>query len=290
MNRNIISAVIGGALILSSCVGSLQTNRDSVDIEFRPVIGNDTRAEGSIPFPQDRSFKLWATEDRTGDIYISDASISYNGGWYAPKPWTQEPLRFTAYWPTDLDCIYSEDKGIQIISFDSSDGQTDLLLAEVKADNDAGSQVTMNFQHILSRVGFKMIHSLQESMSVKINKVTLSEIAMVGSYNLTTPHEWTGQTKNETCIVFEDEEGLLINSNEATYLEKEFYAIPQMTSAKLKVECQIHYGQAGSWIPQTYEISPIEIVWDPGKHMIYTLNIRMDKMVHTLGISSMNNR
>lgn len=263
---------------------------DSNKIEFRPVIGTDTRAEGSIPFPQDRSFKLWATDDRTGDIYISDAEISYNDGWYAPKPWPENPLKFAAYWPTDLECEFSEEKGLQILSFDSSQDQTDILLASAKADNDAGSQVTMNFQHILSRVGFKMIHSLQESMSVKINKVTLSDIAMVGSYNLTTPYEWTGLTKHETCVIFEDEEGILIDAKEGTYLENDFYAIPQMTVAKLEVECQIHYGQAGSWIPQTYEIYPIEIVWDPGKHMIYTLNIRIDKMVHTLGISSMNNR
>jgi hypothetical protein len=289
MNRNIISAVIGGALILSSCVGSLQTNRDSVDIEFRPVIGTDTRAEGSIPFPQERSFRLWATEDGSEEQYISDAVITYNGGWYAPKPWTDGPLRFSACWPTDLDCVHSADNGLQITSFDSSEGKTDILLAEIKADNEAGSLVTLSFQHILSRVEFRIMHSLHESMSVKVHKVTLEEVAMSGSYNLTSRDRWAGQTKHEDYLIFESEEGLEINSTDAVELGKYFYAIPQMTSARLKVECQIHYGQAGSWIPQTYEISPMEIVWDSGKHMTYTLNIRMDKMVHTLGISSMNN-
>ena len=277
-------------MILTSCISSLQTTKDSVDIEFRPVIGSDTRAEGSIPFPQDRSFKLWAVEEGSGEQYISDALIAYDGGWFAPKPWTDSSLRFAACWPTDLDFIYSGEKGLQIVSFDSSGGDTNILLASTTAHNDADSQVTLNFQHILSRVEFQIIHSLQESMSVKINRLTLSDVAMQGSYNLTKPDEWTGQTRYENYLVFEDEEGLLINSSASTQLGKEFYAVPQMTSGRVEVQCQIQYGKAGNWIPQTYEIKKMEIVWDPGKHMTYTLNIRMDKMSHTLGISSMNNQ
>ncbi len=277
-------------MILSSCVGGLQTTKNPVDIEFRPVIGTDTRAEGSIPFPQERSFKLWAMEDGSDEPYISDAVITYDGGWYAPKPWTDSPLKFAACWPTDLDFMYTGDKGLQIVSFDSSGGDTNILLASTTARNDADSRVTLNFQHILSRVEFQIIHSLQESMSVKINRLTLSGVAMQGSYNLTKPDEWTGQTKYETYLVFEDEEGLLINSSASMQLGKEFYAVPQMTSGRVQVQCQIQYGKAGNWIPQTYEIDPMEIVWDPGKHMTYTLNIRMDKMSHTLGISSMNNQ
>ena len=290
MTRRFITGLAVAAFILTGCVGSMQTAKNPVNISFKPVIGHDTRADESIPFPQDRSFKVWAVEQEGGDLYMENAVISYaGGGWHAPEIWGNETLRFDACWPSDLDVRYSKNRGIQLHSFDSSAGDVDVLAASTEADDRSSPLVTLNFEHILSRVQFRVIHSLQESMSLKINRITLSKVARKGSYNVARQGEWTDLEDYGAYVVYDDSEGALITSKASTYLGEEFYAIPQLTYGCVEVQCSIKYGTAG-WIPQTYEIDPIEIVWDPGKHFIYTLNIRMDKMVHTLGISSMTNR
>ena len=274
-------------LLLCGCEGLLQSNKVPVHIEFKPVIGHDTRVEGSMSFPQERSFSLWA-QDSDGGLYIENAGISYNDGWFAPKPWDGRALTFYAGWPVNLDYGYSSSKGLQIRSFNSSKGYVDILLAEATEYNRADSPVTLNFNHLLSRVDFRMTHKLAENTSLKVNKIEIKGFAKKGDYNVTADDEWAGLSEYGSHVVFEHPDGKLVPSQTADYFGEEFYAIPQMSLGSIEVQCQIQYG-VGQWVPQTYVIDPLEIVWDPGKHMTYTLTIRADQMVHTLGISAWEN-
>ena len=199
MNSKHILGLIACAFLLIGCVGSLQT-KSPANIGFMPVVGHDTRAEESIPFPQNRSFKLWAQEETSGSLYISNETISYNDGWFAPKPWGIEPLRFHAVWPTDLDFSYSNENGLLIDSYDCSEGDIDILYATTTADDSSESLVTLNFEHLLSRVEFRMIHSLQESMSVMIHKITLSGVAQEGSFGAVNAGEWGALEKYDSYI------------------------------------------------------------------------------------------
>ena len=264
-------------------------NRTPETIGFKPVISHDTRAYESVPFPEERSFKLWAQEVDSGEMYIDGATISYNNGWNAPKAWTDAALNFHAYWPVEVDMQHSPEKGLQLKSFDCTECEADVLVAKVTADNKVSSLVTLNFEHILSRVEFRMIHSLSEDISLKITRVELKGIATKGDYNTVAEDEWTGHSDYESYIIFDNKDGIEITSAEAKYIGEDFYVIPQMLAAGLEVKCYIKYG-AASWIPQTYEIDPLEIVWDPGRHYTYTLNLRMDELVCTPGISSWENR
>ena len=66
---HIIVALVAVTLLFSGCV-ELQTTRTTSNISFLPLIGHDTRAVESVPFPQDRSFKVWAVNQASGDVYI----------------------------------------------------------------------------------------------------------------------------------------------------------------------------------------------------------------------------
>ena len=264
-------------------------NRAPEAIGFRPVISHDTRAEEAVPFPQERSFRLWAQEVESGSVYIDDATISYNNGWTAPKDWTDATLEFNAYWPTDLKVLQSTESGLQLKGFDCTEYGADVLVAKAKADNKASSLVTLNFEHILSRVEFRMIHSLSDDIKLRLTRVELKGIATRGDYNTDLMDDWSGHSEYESYLIFDDPEGMEISSSKAEYIGEDFYAIPQMQAARLEVQCQVKYGTA-SWIPQTYEIDPLEIVWDPGRHYTHTLNLRMDEIVCTAGISSWENR
>lgn len=277
-------------VLMTGCVG-LRTNKVPVNIGFRPVIGHDTRADESVPFPQDRTFRLWAQESRTGSLYLNDETIRYNGGWNASKIWPDEELTFEACWPMDLPASYSKSEGLQIKDFDCSGGDVDILLAKAYDGFEVDSLVVLRFDHILSRVEFRMLHSLSDSMSVRLKKIEMKGFAFKGSWNTKESGRWHIEDRNNSYTVYDagDGEGIEITAGTAQYIGDDFHVIPQISSAALEVTCDVRYGSA-SWIPQVETIKSVDTEWDPGKHYTYTLNLRMDKLTSTTGISSWNNR
>lgn len=289
MNFKLTSVLLASCCLLTACVGGLQTAKVSVNIGFRPVIGNDTRAEESVPFPTDKSFILWAQEQNSDNLYIDKTTVAYDNGWTVDKLWGDNPLRFSACWPTDLDYVHSKADGVQIHGFELADGDIDIIVAETTADNKSNALVTLNFQHVLSRVEFRVNHYLTDNMSIRINKIELKNIAKKGSYNTTAKNDWSGLSEYGSHVVFDHPEGQMISSQTLNYVGEELYAIPQLTVGVLEMQCEVRYG-SGGWVPQKYVIDPFEIIWDPGKHYTYSITFRMDQVVYTAGISSWGNR
>ena len=63
-------------ILLTGCVGGVE--RVSKNIGFNPVIGHDTRAvEESIPFPEDRTFNVWATAE-DGTAVFAGETVAHN--------------------------------------------------------------------------------------------------------------------------------------------------------------------------------------------------------------------
>ena len=291
MKKSIISGMLACILLLTGCVGGLRENKIPVNIGFRPVIGHDTRADESVPFPEDRTFRLWAQEDRTGSLYLDDETIRYNGGWLASKIWPEDKLTFEACWPMDIPASFSKKDGIQIKGFDCSGGDVDIMMAKAYDRFEIDSLVTLRFDHILSRVEFRMLHSLSEEMSVRLKKIEMKGFALKGDYNTDESRAWDVAERNMSYVVYDagESDGIDISAGEAGYIGRDFYVIPQICTAALDIACEVRFGQA-AWIPQTYTIESVETTWEPSKHYTYTLNLRMDKMVCTTGISSWNNR
>ena len=263
--------------------------KNPVNIAFRPVIGYDTRADESVPFPEDRTFNVWAQKDRGGDLYMDNDNIAYKDGWNSPKIWLEEGLAFQAYWPLDIPVSYSKSEGIQIKGFDCTAGNVDILLAKSHSDANVDGVLVLPFDHLLSRIEFRMRHSLSTEMSVRVRKITLNDYAQVGDYNTKAAGQWYSTDYRTSRVVFESTEGVEIPGGEALYLGDDFYAIPQVSAPMVEVIYDVRFGNA-EWIEQSAEVGPLDTEWDPSKHYTYTLNLRMDKMVYTTGISSWNNR
>ena len=277
--------------LLAGCVGWKHDNTIPVNIAFRPVIGYDTRATESIPVPEDQTFKVWAQEDFSGALYIEGEEISYNGGWKSPKVWTDNDMSFQACWPIDLPVSYSRGNGLQINGFDCRAGDVDILWAKAHSENEIDGVLVLPFDHLLSRVEFRMKHSLPENTSVRVKKITIRGIAQTGDYNTKKKNQWTSTDYDETRVVFDvgNTVGIDIPAGATPYIGDDFYAIPQVSAPMVEVVYDVRFGNA-EWIEQSAEVGPLDTEWDSSKHYTYTLNLRMDKMVYTSGISSWNNR
>ena len=86
-----------------------------------------------------------------------------------------------------------------------------------------------------------------------------------------------------------DATGTDIPAGATPYIGNDFFAIPQVSAPMVEVVYDVRFGTA-EWITQTADVGPLDTEWDSSKHYTYTLNLRMDKMVYTSGISSWNNR
>lgn len=290
MNLKFISGLVCCCL-LAGCVRGLDVNKTPINIGFRPVIGHDTRAEESVPFPEDRSFRLWAQQSLDGAMCIEDEAISYNKGWFSSATWPESALWFEACWPTDIEVDYSKTKGLQLKSFDCSAGDVDILFAREVAGHDADSMITLRFDHILSRIEFRMLHSLSEEVSVRVKKIEVKGLALTGDYNVQEPRQWTVSDANSSFVAYDagDADGIVIQLGKAQYVGKDFYTIPQVCYASVDVSYEVSYGNM-NWIPQKETINSLDTILEPSKHYTYTLNLRTDKLTHTTGISSWSNR
>jgi hypothetical protein len=179
--RKIVEHIIGIIVVILStggCMSETMTTKIPVNIGFRPVIGHDTRADESIPFPQDRTFSAWAVNNFDQSIYINNETIACNGGeWKSKYVWPEESLRFSAFYPQDVPHAFSSERGVMINEYSTADGGRDLLVASTVAGGDEAtdSLVNLRFDHILSRIEFRMQHSLSTESSdgkIKIIKCT----------------------------------------------------------------------------------------------------------------------
>ena len=293
---NILGAIAAAALILAGCVKQ-GTEWAPKNIAFRPLIGHDTRAVESVPFPQDRSFKVWAFSQNEGiyldgGMYLEGEDVSYGAdGWVSSKKWPRYELEFEACWPPDLAVEFSRGHGLQLRNFDCSKADLDILMAHASDNDEIDGVSVLRFDHILARVDFRMMHALPEGISVRIKKIEMAGFANKGDYNIDKKDEWTIGDKNFSYVVYDagESDGIEIDPGTANYIADEFYVIPQECTASLKVAYEIRYGTA-VWVPQTESIPSLETIWEPSTHYTYTVNLRMDKLTHTTGISSWSNK
>ncbi len=293
--RKIVEHIIGIIVVIlaaAGCMSETMTTKIPVNIGFRPVIGHDTRADESIPFPQDRTFSAWAVSNFDQSIYINNETIACNGGeWKSKCVWPEESLRFSAFYPQDVPHTFSYEKGVMINEYSTADGGRDLLIASTVAggDESTDSLVNLRFDHILSRIEFRMQHSLSSDITVMLQKVELTGFALQGSYNVTDYLKWNKSSENETYVVFEDEDGIRL-STQTQYIGNDFYTIPQLCKAEIIIRYKIRYGNNGWVTDQIESTGNLRSEWGPGKQYTYTLNLTETKLTCTTGISNWNNR
>ena len=231
MRRLFKYGIIMCVLLSAGCVAGMKTDRVPVDIGFNPVIGHDVRAsEESIPFPEDWTFNVWATKSSDGATHMDDVTLAYGPqGWVADAQWPDCPLIFAAYYPSALQPEYSPGHGIIIRNFNASSDDNDVLVAmEAEYECDADVLVPLHFEHILSRVDFRVRHSLAQDIEVFAKKVVIKGFDLTGDYNLAGDHKWTVGAKDGSITAYDagETQGLKI-TDVAQYVGDEYFIIPQ---------------------------------------------------------------
>jgi hypothetical protein len=288
-----IGTLVLAVVSMASCVLGIETNKIPVNIGFMPVIGHDTRAdiEESIPFPEDRDFRVWATNSYDGSMVLNNESISYTSeGWLASQMWPEAELSFTAYWPTDLNPEFDRESGVIIRGFNTNEDKRDLLVARTKAEYDADSLVTLGFDHLLSRIDFRVMHSLEDGIEVVIEKIEMVGYGFTGDYNTHGDGKWRVDSQKDSHVIYDAAggEGWNLTKN-AEYIGDDFYAIPQLCLADVVVDCRVRVGNGG-WVPDQLSVGNLRTDWQSGKQYTYTLNLTDTRLVYTTGISNWNNR
>lgn len=289
-----ILKLIMGFLAMILCFTGCQKEKTGwipTNIGFEPYIGHDTRtAVESVPFPEDRSFSVWAFQKNAQSLYINNETIEYGeDGWLSSKLWPRTPLTFEACWPTDLNINYEMGVGIVIKDFDISQNEVDILYAKAEeVDSELGQFAPIEFDHILSRVEFRMKQSLSSEMSVRVDKIELRGFSKKGDFNKSGNRMWTTDGTFNS-YVFDTSDSPVDVEADPIYLGEDFYAIPQAFSASIIVEYQVKAGSA-NWIPQQEKIQDFLVDWKPGTHYTYTLNLTETNLTYTSGISNWNNR
>ena len=236
-----IGTLVLAVVSMASCVLGIETNKIPVNIGFMPVIGHDTRAdiEESIPFPEDRDFRVWATNSYDGSMVLNNESISYTSeGWLASQMWPEAELSFTAYWPTDLNPEFDRESGVIIRGFNTNEDKRDLLVARTKAEYDADSLVTLGFDHLLSRIDFRVMHSLEDGIEVVIEKIEMVGYGFTGDYNTNGDGKWRVDSQKDSHVIYDAAggEGWNLTKN-AEYIGDDFIVLSGLGKLSFGNDC-----------------------------------------------------
>lgn len=280
---------LAAGLLLAGCVVQ-KTENQPVELTFNPVISADTRVDEAVPFPQNRSFNIWAIDSK-GKLFLDDMPVANTfGTWNSGENWPDSQLSFIAYWPQDLAPEFSISGGMTIRDFRCVPSvETDILVAECDAEKDNDSAVSLPFEHLLSRVDFRLANSLPEGVETVLKKIEFLGFANVGSWNADGNRTWSVAAADNNYIVYDSAEGMS-PEREAKYIGNDFYTIPQPCNSRIRITFDMRL-VGESWITdQEMETEAITTVWESGKQYTYTLTIRDQKLSCTTGISNWNNR
>lgn len=276
-------------LLLAGCVAGVKTDKIPVTIGFRPVIGHDVRAsEESIPFPENWTFNVWATRTSDGGTTIHDATITHApDGWFANEIWPESSLIFAAYYPSTLQPEYTPGHGFVIRGFNASSDDNDVLIAaEVEGDPEAEGLVPLQFEHILSRIDFRVRHSLAQDIDVVAKKVVIKGFDLTGDYNVGGDGRWTIDDQTGSILVYDagDGEGITV-TDMAQYIGGEYFTIPQHCKGEIVVTFNVRTGNGG-WVEDEVSTGAIDSDWQSGTRYTYTMNLTDTRMTYTTGITS----
>lgn len=276
--------------LLQGCSLSDGMVKIEANIGFNPVIGHTTRADESVPFPVDRSFKVCALNTADGSLVLNNEEIRHGAdGWLSGRVWPEAELDFVAYWPLDAGVEYSNGHSLTINGFEYDD--VDLLVAFERAEYNSDSLVVLHFEHVLSKVEFRIKHSLHENIEIELERIVLDGYGNKGNYSGKSGyHNWRLVSHGDSKVIYDSQLGASFNlTKEARYIGSSFYTIPQgCEDADITVEYKIKMGN-GEWIHDNMTTTKLETDWESGKQYTYTLNITESKLKFTTGFSNWNN-
>lgn len=297
-----VIALLSPSFLLSSCSSSDDgmnepTPQDEQqEIRFNPGVWNFMEGTRAATFNSNEdlqagTFKCYAYEDGTTNLYIDGSTVSYSvdqwlfddGKHYWP---VSGALNFFAFMPADLEntsCTfdqtaydsstnpdgYSEDSprivctNLPVAITKGSDASKELVVAYTANQSKTGqgaSGVTLTFKHPFAKVKFKL--AAASGTNVKVNSITIPSIKRNGifAFNGTTP-EWT---------LSGDDADFVLSGNPATDDDAFYLVIPSNYGSKtLTVNATW-----SDWSNVTKDVSAdVTFNWTAGYSYTYTLTL-----------------
>ena len=305
------------------------------EVSFSPYTGRTpvtkaTDIVGKTGLASAGGFQVYCFLDKKNNsplvTYLDDAHVTSNDGetWsynklvYWPDAASQSTLSFVAYSSNAVNHLSSKSSaGFTFTVPSDIDQQVDLLATAYQEDLKLGGtdvasdgKVTLNFHHLLSRVGFKVQTTTDKS--VTINALSLSgKMATSGSLSFTSakgaaiPSIVTSSTK-ENNVTYSYLTGTetdpattevisganttakrivrnITNAQNQTVASEYMMIMPQSVAAQGDVTIDVTYTIAGSSKSKTAQIElPSGFVFAAGKAYEFILNISTSSIKFTV--------
>ena len=250
----------------------------------------------SVPFPEDKSFGVWAMDDNTSTEYISDTEVRCSDNVWtsgALPLWpASSTLTFYAYSPCSLPVKF---KGgvMKLTGFDTETYGDELLFAQTASGlNSAQGDVKLPFTHALTRLDMRIASGFGTDFQVRIDRIVLKNVATVGDYDSSDSPCWSADESTTTDIVFFDSErdGQFLAGAKMQFIGDVHTIIPQQLGASIEVNYSFRADEGG-WIDgQSDSTERIYIEWEPGRQYTYSLTINEHKLSYTTGIGHWSER
>ena len=283
------------AMVLASCVST--TNLEQTAIVFNPVIGNEVRSENmSVPFPEDKTFGVWAMENDKSTEYICDQEIGYAEGLWTsgslPLWPASSSLTFYAYSPYDLPVSFKD--GVMMLDdFDVTCDGDEFLFAWTASELTAmHGNVKLPFQHALSRIDMRIASGYGDGVQVRVDRIILKNVSVAGDFNSARHPYWTVDESTAADVVIFDSvrDGEFLAGTRMQFVGKLQTVIPQKSGSFI----ELHYSfrmDGGDWITgQKDATGKISVGWEPGRYYTYSLTINEVNLSYTTGIGLWSER
>ena len=282
-------------LLASACISKVELVQNP--IVFNPVIGHEVRAtDMSVPFPEDKTFGVWALDYHQAGSYIDDQEIRCTGGIWtsASLPfWPQSSsLTFYAYSPYDLP-MDLEEGNLVLKDFDVSAEDDELLFARTDswliAEQGA---VKLPFTHALAKLDMRVANGYGTDMDIRIDRILLRGVAVRGDFSSARYPYWRADESSIVDITIFDSErdGQFLAGPTMQFIGDVHTILPQGLTPSIELTYSFRVDD-GAWIDgQRESVELRDVYWEPGRYYTYSLRISEMKLSCTTGIGHWNER
>ena len=270
------------------------------EIVFDPVIGSEVRSSSnvdmSVPFPEDKSFGVWALDSQNGGKYIDDQQIRCSDGIWGDESlpfWpTSSSLSFYAYAPYDLAMRF-EDGNLALEGFDVREDGAEVLFAKTPSGlTSSEGEVKLPFVQALAKLDVRIANGFGVDVDVRIDRILLKGVAMRGDFHSVRYPYWKADESSTVDITIFDSErdGQFLAGPTMQFIGDVHTIIPQGLTPSIELTYAFRVDE-GEWIDgQTDTAELRDVFWEPGRYYTYSLRINEMKLSCTTGIGHWNER
>ena len=283
------------AFLATACISKVE--RVQTPIVFNPVVGNEVRStDMSVPFPEDKTFGVWASGNKSVGTFIADKEICCTDGVWVSESlpfWpSNSSLRFLAYSPYGLQ-MQLEDGNLVMKGFDVHKNDTEVLFATTPSGlTSEQGEVKLPFTHALSKLDVRVANRFGSEIDLRIDRIALKGVAMRGDFNSSRHPYWkVDESTLEDVLIFDSErDGQFLAGTTMQFIGGVHAVIPQGLEPYFELVYAFRVDE-GEWIDGQQESVQLRgVYWEPGRYYTYSLGINEEKVSYTTGIGHWNGR